>query len=190
MPAPLVLAALAAAPALISAGSKIAGGLSHANREQRKLLKKDVEALKAGQLGLTATEKRQRISEASSAIRARSDASRAALQRNLAAGNVSASQATTAQAQLAGADQAAIGKAGGDIQRQSDEQARARKRDIIARMADQSARNTQFAASLGGDIASAASAGISAVPGAQGTSAANAIGGDELDPFIQQLLGT
>jgi hypothetical protein len=149
MPAPIALAALAAAPALMSAAGTGISKLSYANRKNRQLLKQDVKDMEAGKLGLSAAEKRERLAMASKAIRAQSDAARAAQARMLASGAISEGAATSMSGRQAAGDAAALGAAGGDIQRQSDAQAQSRRASILQRLGQQAAQNTATGAAIG-----------------------------------------
>jgi len=115
--------------------------LTYASREGRKQLKRDVSAMKAGQLGMSEAQKRQMVQQAVAQQDAATRSDRAELLRGVGAG-----QSGTAAQALQGitASQASTAaQAGGEVAAISQQVALQRKADILRRLREQEDRNRE-----------------------------------------------
>lgn len=123
-------------------GAGIATSQSFANRQQRKLLKSDVDAMKRGQLGLSDAQQNQMAANAMQAAQAAQAPQIEAAQRMAAANPSTASTAYTTLGQMAANSASAGAQARSAASTQSAAQAAARRSEIIGRVSARAAENT------------------------------------------------
>lgn len=136
----------------VPASMAVAAG-TYANRNNRKLLKADVNQLKAGELGYSQAQKAQMLGQTQNALAAQQQANQAQLGQLAAAGSLTPAQ----MAQIAGAQQAqqnqALGQAQQSIDAQSQVQTDARRNEIRGALAAKAADNMRQAQVIGSSIA-------------------------------------
>jgi len=136
--APLVgLAGQGAASLIGTAGEAIASAVDPAAIAYRKQLKKDIDALKQGKLGLSEAEKRTMLAGTQRALQAQTAGIEAGLRRSAAAqGGFGRSGAQIAAlGQLAAGQQEQMARAAGTVDEQSQRVAQQRFADVMNRIA-------------------------------------------------------
>lgn len=152
MPLP---AALMVAGALAPAVGRLASGLSKANRDQRRQLREDVDAMRSGQLGLTEAEKASARGQAVRAAEAATKGTEDELRRQAAAQGFGRGGAQMrAVGDLAAARSDSVAGATADVERTSQELAERRKADILNRLSAQAAQNRENFAAISDSLAS------------------------------------